>query len=158
MNQLNQSQKADESLMHVNVVPYAWGEDVSVFVSSQDDNSEVAGFDLIVAADTLWNAALHGAFARTIYMLLRGTPDARVHLVAGLHTGRYALFGFLRAVRSFRPPEEDVPMKARLDVFDISEREVNGETRRDWREDREGEDDAERRRWVVWIVLGWTHL
>ncbi|KAL5492672.1 hypothetical protein ACEPAI_4119 [Sanghuangporus weigelae] len=152
------SQVTDTIPKCIHVVPYAWGEDISALISSQKDDAEGVGFDLIVAADTLWNAALHDIFAQTIYFLLRRTPDARVHLVAGLHTGRYALSGFLRTVRSIHVSQRDNTPKPRLDVLDISEREVNDEARRDWREDRDGEDDMERRRWLVWIVLGWVDL
>ncbi|KAL5513421.1 hypothetical protein ACEPAH_3820 [Sanghuangporus vaninii] len=152
------SQVTDTILERIHVVPYAWGEDISTLILSQGQDAEGIGFDLIVAADTLWNAALHSTFAQTIYFLLRRTPDARVHLVAGLHTGRYAISGFLRAIRSNHVSQRDSTPKPRLDVLDISEREVSGETRRDWKEDREGEDDIERRRWVVWIVLGWVDL
>ncbi|KAL5531201.1 hypothetical protein ACEPAG_4077 [Sanghuangporus baumii] len=142
----------------VHVVPYAWGEDISALISSQRDDAEGVGFDLIVAADTLWNVALHDIFAQTIYLLLRRTPDARIHLVAGLHTGRYALSGFLRVVHSIHTSQKDSTPEPRLEVLDISEREVKSEARRDWREDRDGEDDMERRRWVIWIVLGWVNL
>ncbi|KAL5536669.1 hypothetical protein ACEPAF_492 [Sanghuangporus sanghuang] len=150
------SRVTDAILKCVHVVPYAWGEDISALILSQGDDAEGIGFDLIVAADTLWNAALHSTFAQTIYLLLRRTPDARVHLVAGLHTGRYTLSGFLRAIRSIHISQKDSKPKMRLDVLDISEREVIGEARRGWKEDRGGEDDMERRRWMVWMVLGWV--
>ena len=76
---------------------------------------------------------------------LRKTPEARVHLVAGYHTGRYTVDAFLKAVA-------DVDME----VEDTTERQVGGSLRRPWSVERaEEETEEERRRWVLWIVLRW---
>jgi len=124
------------------VVPYAWGSDVAPFVSC---NKEGTGFDIIMAADTLWNPELHWTFLETLRMTLRKTPRARIYLVAGLHTGRYTLQAFLDAVEGVG-----------LEVESVVEKEVCGEIQRPWSVVRaENEDEKERRRWVPWIILRW---
>lgn len=111
---------------------------------------ELRGYDLILAADTLWDSSLHGVFLYTLHLLLRRTPHARVHLVAGLHTGRYTIRAFLNLVRSG---------KFGLDILKVEEYKVDKENfGRAWAEEREGEDEGERRRWLVWIILGWASV
>ena len=79
------------------VIPYAWGEDPSPLLASTPNNSQPGGFDIIVAADVLWNASLHDVFVQSLRSLLRKTKDSRIYIVAGLHTGRYTIRGFLQA-------------------------------------------------------------
>jgi nicotinamide N-methyltransferase len=120
------------------VVPYAWGA----------DPAPLRGFDVVLAADTLWSPDLHVALVRTIAVALARTQDACAHLVAGLHTGRYTIAAFLRCVEA-----EDTE----LAVLGAEEREVGGGGRRAWDVRRaEGEEERERRRWVVWIRVGWA--
>jgi len=122
------------------VVPYAWGSDASAFSGDKD-----VGFDVIVAADTLWNPESHSLFVQTLKITLKKSADARIHLVAGLHTGRYTLQSFLDAVGG-----------TGFDTESVLEKEVNGEEERAWSVSRaEHEDERERRRWVVWISLRW---
>jgi len=122
---------------HCHVIPYSWGSDIASF------GNKKGGFDVIVAADTLWNPELHFVFLETLRMALRKTHGARVYLVAGLHTGRFTLQAFLDAVGNVG-----------LEVEDAVEREVCGETQRPWSVARaDNEDEKERRRWVLWIVL-----
>ena len=130
------------------VVPYAWGNDISPLIAPiRQQNSECSAlFDIIVAADTLWNPEAHAQFIETLCMCLSPSPDARIHLVAGLHTGRYTLESFLDAV-----------MTHGLQVERVVEREVTGDAQRSWDVTRaEGEDEKERRKWVVWMVLKWA--
>ncbi|KAH8104298.1 hypothetical protein DFH11DRAFT_1865014 [Phellopilus nigrolimitatus] len=144
---------------HVHVVPYAWGDDVSSVLSSlEPSSSETNGYDLILAADTLWDPASHLVFLHTISILLRRTPSARVHLVAGLHTGRYTICAFLNKVTAFR--NECVRAGGPgLEVGGIEEWDVGGGgKRRPWAEERGNEDEGMRRRWVVWINLRWSDL
>ncbi|KAI0061001.1 hypothetical protein BV25DRAFT_821652 [Artomyces pyxidatus] len=119
------------------VVPHAWGADSTALGSP---------FDVVVAADTLWNSAMHASLLTTLCGVLARTPGARVHLVAGLHTGRYTLGAFLREAegRGFV-------------VAEAVEREVSGVGQRAWDVERdEGvEAERERRKWVVWMVLRW---
>lgn len=121
----------------VRVVPYAWGSDPAAFGDG--------AFDVIVAADTLWNPELHALFLGTLQRLLHRTPDARAYLVAGLHTGRYTLQAFMDAVGEYG-----------LALEEAVEREVGGSRARPWDVARaEGEDERERRRWVVDMRIKW---
>ncbi len=118
-------------------VAYSWGSDSSALSG---------GFDVIVAADTLWNPDLHALFIKALQSILKRSPEARVHLVAGLHTGRYTIRSFIVAAEN-----------AGFVVVQATEMETGGSDRRAWCVSRaEGEDEKERRRWVVWIVLKWA--
>jgi EEF1A N-terminal glycine/lysine methyltransferase len=120
------------------VVPYAWG--------AEDSSLTRELFDVIVACDTLWNSDLHPLFIDALCTLLKKTSDARIHLIAGLHTGRYTLQAFMDAARS-----------AGLDIRNAQERKVtSGSVQREWSVSRgETENEQERRQWVVWITLAW---
>ncbi|KAG5647864.1 hypothetical protein DXG03_007788 [Asterophora parasitica] len=117
--------------------PHAWGSDPSSLIG------DGGGFDLIVAADTLWNPSLHDLLLTSLQMTLKKTSSARIHLVAGLHTGRYTIQSFLDAVQ-----------KVGFEVESATEKEVKGSQERAWNVAR-GDDDKERRRWVVWMALKW---
>ncbi|KAH9951211.1 putative methyltransferase-domain-containing protein [Amylocystis lapponica] len=128
-------------------VPYAWGSDPAPLLSSHAaaDIRPASGFDVIVAADTLWNSEAHPIFLQSLRETLRKSPDAHVYLVAGFHTGRYTIQTFLRSVRDLG-----------LEVEEAVEREVHGGGSRPWDVHRaETEDESERRRWVVWLSLKW---
>jgi predicted nicotinamide N-methyase len=135
------------------VVPYRWGSDVSTLLSSASPStSNNAGFDLIIATDTLWSSQTHSDLIYTLASTLRKRDSARIHLVAGLHTGRYAIQAFLDRV-----PQEGNG----LIVESVVEKGVDSERQREWVVDRShGWEDAERerRRWVVWIVLKWRQV
>ena len=135
------------------VVPHAWGTD-----PSGRSGELLPTADVVLAADTLWDAAQHAALLRTLSAVLARTPAARVHLVAGLHTGPYTLDAFFRAAQA-----------AGFVLVRVTEREVlRGEMdgrRREWDVHRwsagaagEDEDERERRRWIVWGVLKWGDL
>ncbi|KIP07144.1 hypothetical protein PHLGIDRAFT_30157 [Phlebiopsis gigantea 11061_1 CR5-6] len=129
------------------VVPHAWGSDPSPFWSNED-GSEEEGFDVVVAADTLWNSDLHGSFLKTLQQVLRRTKDARIYLIAGLHTGRYTLHAFMQMIEDYG-----------LVLVSVVEREVNGTLSRLWDVSRaEGEDEKERRHWVVDMELKWKNI
>jgi EEF1A N-terminal glycine/lysine methyltransferase len=129
------------------VVPHAWGTDPSALLPPPAD--------IVLASDTLWDAAQHAALLRTICAVLARTPTARAHLVAGLHTGRYTLDAFFRAARAVG-----------LVVMEATEREVLGGEkdagRREWDVCRllagSEDEERERRRWIVWGVLKWADL
>lgn len=128
------------------VVPYAWGNDPSVFCQPNSPSDHT--FDVVIAADTLWNSQLHLLFLESLCKTLRRSGDARIYLVAGLHTGRYTLQAFMDAVPGYQ-----------LEFEDIVERAVSGSEGRSWDvEHQENEDEKERRRWVVWMVLKWKAL
>ena len=135
---------------HARAVPYDWGTDISPLIDGGIQGVPENGqlFDIVIAADTLWNPALHKRFIQSLTMCLKRSHDARVHLVAGLHTGRYTIQSFLRAI--------EMEARCGLRVEYIVEREVSGTGSRLWDVSRaESEDERERRQWVVWIVLRW---
>ena len=128
------------------IVPYAWGSDTSPLLLSQNAHEDLTpGFDVVLAADTLWNSDTHHIFVQTLRLTLKRSPRARVQLVAGLHTGRYVIQSFLKLV-----------LDAGFVAEDIKERRVGASDERPWSVDRaEGEDEQERRRWIIWMVFRW---
>lgn len=131
------------------VIPYGWGSDPSPLMLSQNAHLDsIPGFDVVLAADTLWNSDTHRIFVQTLQLTLKRSTNARVHLVAGFHTGRYAIASFLRLI-----PD------AGFVIEELKERRIGGTLERSWSLDRaESEDEAERRRWVIWMVLRWRHV
>ncbi|KAJ7642765.1 putative methyltransferase-domain-containing protein [Mycena polygramma] len=71
-------------------VAYNWGSDPSELFSLDGEK-----FDVVIAADTLWNSEFHGKFLEALQLTLKRSPHARIHLFAGLHTGRYTILSFL---------------------------------------------------------------
>ncbi|KAH8077897.1 putative methyltransferase-domain-containing protein [Cristinia sonorae] len=142
---LKENVSLNEVTRNCRVVPYAWGTDPTPLLSPNGE-----GFDLILAADTLWNSDFHPGLLQTLSNTLRRASHARVQLVAGLHTGRYTLQRFL-----------DLLPKYGLVAEVLEERGVgnNDGERRGWDLGRaEGEDERERRRWVLWITLRWDRV
>jgi len=133
-------------------VPCAWGtdSDVGALVQHRDRSGpgrdhDHTRFDVVFAADTLWNPELHAPFLDTLCMCLKRGSDSRIHLVAGLHTGRYTIQSFL-----------DRTKLRGLVVLSATEREVDGTRSRPWDVSRAvNEDERERRKWVVWMILKW---
>lgn len=127
-------------------VPFAWGTDTeALMVPHRSGDRCNTRFDIVFAADTLWNPELHAPFIDTLCMCLKRGTDSRIHLVAGLHTGRYTIQSFLDATKL-----QGLALQSAI------EREVAGTQSRPWDVSRaEGEDEQERRRWVVWMILGW---
>ena len=124
---------------HCKVLPFAWGSDPTVVIG----NSK--GFDVVIAADTLWNPELHPIFIDSLKSTLKKSSTSRIHLVAGLHTGRYTIQAFLTQIER----------NSGLHIESISEREVTGFSTRLWDVLRSGEDERERRRWIIWMTLAW---
>ena len=147
---LNQNVAANIFDGSTHVVPYDWTTDnVSPFRTLSPD-----GFDVIVAADTLWNVDLHDPFLQSLESLLRRDGDvvstSSIHLIAGLHTGRWAIQGFLKTVENRR----------RFWLHRVVEMRANsgkGKTleERNWEVERADEDESGRRAWVVAITMGW---
>jgi len=121
------------------VLPYAWGSDPTVVLSSS------TGFDVVIATDTLWNPELHPIFIDTLKSTLKKSSSSRIHLVVGLHTGRYTIQAFLAQVQQ----------NTGFYVESISEREATGSSTRTWDVFRSEEDEGERRRWIIWMILAW---
>jgi EEF1A N-terminal glycine/lysine methyltransferase len=127
-------------LQSCRAVAYSWGSDPLCLLREQ------GRFDVIIAADTLWNPDLHGLFIVSLQATLKRSATARVHLVVGLHTGRYTLQSFMGAAQ-----------KAGFEVETAIEHEIAGQRQRAWSVEREdGEDERERRRWVLWVILRWN--
>jgi nicotinamide N-methyltransferase len=90
------TENVDKNVVSANcrAVAYGWGSDPSeLFLPNRTK------FDLVTAADTLWNPEFHGLFIEALQLTLKASPHSRVHLFAGLHTGRYTIQAFL--VRRF---------------------------------------------------------
>ncbi|PIL24689.1 hypothetical protein GSI_12573 [Ganoderma sinense ZZ0214-1] len=146
---LRENAKQNDVEARCRVVPYGWGSDPSPLFQSQNSNSDpVPGFDVVLAADTLWNSDFHDIFIQTLQLTLKRSPHSRVQLVAGLHTGRFVLQTFLNLV-----------LAAGFVAEELKERRVGGMDERPWSvEHAEGEDEQERRRWVVWMIFKWRDL
>ncbi|KAH9913956.1 uncharacterized protein BXZ73DRAFT_81765 [Epithele typhae] len=144
---LAENAKRNEAVDRCRVVPFAWGSDPSPLLRSQAAHTDpVPGFDVVLAADTLWNSDTHRLFVKSLQITLKRAPHARIHLVAGLHTGRYVLESFLKLM-----PE------AGFVAEQLEERRVGGTEERAWSVERaDGEDEQERRRWVIWMVFKWA--
>jgi nicotinamide N-methyltransferase len=126
-------------------VGYGWGTDPNTLMKTAQ-GEEIDGFDVVIAADTLWNSETHDLLADSLSRVLRKSSDARIHLIAGLHTGRWAIQKFMTLVTS-----KD------LEIVAVQEHAVREEITRPWAVERD-EDDSERRKWVIWIELKWTHV
>jgi EEF1A N-terminal glycine/lysine methyltransferase len=128
----------------VRVVGHAWGQSTST----------LGTFDIILAADTLWNPDLHIPFCQTLSRTLRRSDQARIYLVAGLHTGRWTIHRYLDKLTPFGLTIVSV-IERRVDgTFDYQEDHIRP-TEREWTVERDGEEESERRNWVVWIVVKW---
>lgn len=82
---------AENGVSNCRAVAYGWGSDPSELFLPNDNEK----FDVVIAADTLWNPEFHGLFIETLQLTLKKSPDSRIHLFAGLHTGRYTIQSFL---------------------------------------------------------------
>ncbi|KAJ7759183.1 hypothetical protein B0H16DRAFT_631418 [Mycena metata] len=139
---LTENVAANDVSANCRAVPYGWGSDPSELFSDDNENGK---FDVVIAADTLWNPEFHGLFIEALRLTLKQSLDSRIHIFAGLHTGRYTIQSFLSAVSA-----------AGFDLAASFERETSGTKQRPWSVDRaEGEDEAERRRWIVYLCLKW---
>ncbi|KAL7280422.1 hypothetical protein ACG7TL_005350 [Trametes sanguinea] len=139
---LSENVRRNEVSDRCRVVPYNWGSDATQLFPQTS-----GGFDIVLAADTLWNLDLHAIFVDTLQRTLRRSPDARVYIVAGLHTGRYVINSFLRRMSD-----------AKFVAESLVERSVSGSSNdRPWSvEHADEEDEQERRRWVVWMIFKWA--
>ncbi|GAA5914227.1 uncharacterized protein JCM6883_000781 [Sporobolomyces salmoneus] len=137
---------------------HTWGEEESLAAMLSANNGE--RFSHILMADTLWLTEAQTALVSSLSQLLAFTPSARIHLVAGFHSGRNAVRSFLRKAREAGFEEKLVDGK------EWEELAVGGETR-PWGWDLEGREDdqewveekesnSERGKWVVVGEMGWT--
>lgn len=131
--------------LHITCFPHIWGTPIPPFID---------GFDLVLLADTLYSSSTHVALLDSLSKLLApGNPDAMIHIVAGLHTGRAVVRAFLDKAfeRGFEMAGSE------LDGWEEWRCDEGGKgERREWGWDLESdrignaeEDIAERNRWVV---------
>ncbi|PKI83565.1 nicotinamide N-methyltransferase [Malassezia vespertilionis] len=82
----------------ISIYPHTWGnamDDVlDLLPCSASDPSP--RFDVLLLADCIWERFAHASLLKSITGLLARRADARVYMVAGLHTGRAVLLQFLR--------------------------------------------------------------
>lgn len=93
-----QEANPERSMAPLSVMGHTWGqamEDV-LDVLPVSRTQPTPKYDVILLADCIWERFSHQVLLRSIVYLLARTPTARVHMVAGLHTGRPTLIQFLR--------------------------------------------------------------
>ncbi|KAN0061024.1 hypothetical protein ACQY0O_006758 [Thecaphora frezii] len=99
--------KSDPKSQGIKVCGHIWGKNVDELLdclptprlslgAPRTGNAAAPKFDSILMADCLWDPLSHADLLKTLTSTLARTPDARVHVIAGLHTGREKITGFLR--------------------------------------------------------------
>jgi EEF1A N-terminal glycine/lysine methyltransferase len=131
---LSENIRRNDVTENCRAVGYGWGSDGLDWMPED-------GFEMIIAADTIWNPDLHGLFVDGVDRLLTKDGDGTVHVVAGLHTGRHTIDAFIRTVE-----------KRGLRVRTAVERTRQGDERR-WTVDGGDDGEGERRRWLIWIEI-----
>jgi len=127
-------------LPNVRVIGHIWGqdtEDILEFAPSR--------FSRIICADVLWDTFSHPALLKTLLALLAPSPESRIIVISGLHTGRGPLARFLR-LAAFRGL---VPDETGLREFEV------GGAEQHWDEYRADGDIRERNRWTLEFKLMW---
>ncbi|KAL4881142.1 hypothetical protein BJY04DRAFT_218659 [Aspergillus karnatakaensis] len=127
----------------ISVRPHEWG------TLSSDDSwavSNKGSYTRIIAADCYWMRGRHANLVSTMKWFL--APGGKIWTVAGFHSGRGVVVEFFKAAKA-----------GGLVVERAWERDLNsdigeGEIRREWVEEREGEGVENRRRWCIVAVLG----
>ncbi|OJJ03548.1 hypothetical protein ASPVEDRAFT_134055 [Aspergillus versicolor CBS 583.65] len=126
----------------IDIRPHEWG---TTLTSDPWAVSNKGLYTRIIAADCYWMSSQHKNLVRTMKWFL--APTGKVCVVAGFHTGRAIVAEFFQTA-----------VKMGLEVEKIYERDLNssleeGELRREWVNEREGEGVENRRRWCVIAVL-----
>jgi EEF1A N-terminal glycine/lysine methyltransferase len=88
----------------------------------------------------------HDALVRSLVRLLQRSSEARVFIVAGLHTGRTILSSFFKVAES----QSLIP-----DDYGVREYNVLYGRDRPWTEMRGTEDAIERKQWLIIARLRW---
>lgn len=89
------------------VVGHVWGTNADELLEALPGG---ARFDVVLLADCLWDPLSHAALLKTVLATLAFTPAARVHVIAGLHTGRDKITAFVR--RAYRAGLTLAPVSA----------------------------------------------
>ncbi|KAF1948968.1 hypothetical protein CC80DRAFT_282480 [Byssothecium circinans] len=119
----------------VSVEPHQWGDFSNPFASTNAHR-----YTRVLAADCLWMPYEHHNLALSMVHFLSPSPEARVYVIAGFHTGRAKMAPFI---------EEVVP-EVGLAVEDVFEMDAEGR-RREWVKERDGgrEDIGGRKKWLM---------
>lgn len=80
------------------VVGHIWGKDTEELLDCLP--AHVKAFDSILLADCMWDPLSHADLLKTLLNVLARHQDARVNVIAGLHTGRDKVTSFIR--RAYR--------------------------------------------------------
>ena len=117
---------------------HEWGDFSSDFALSHTH-----AFTRVLAADTLWLDSQHEALLGSMAHFLSEDAGSRIWVVAGFHTGRAKVAGFIDKVSSVG-----------LVVDEIWEVDIDGRTRL-WARERDGgkEDISGRKKWCLVAVL-----
>ncbi|EIM21803.1 hypothetical protein E3Q22_03316 [Wallemia mellicola] len=91
----NVKQNANEKA-NVKVMAHTWGKEVDDLLVGVYKE----GFNVILAADVIWDTFSHESLIDTFVEVLKKEDDARVILVAGYHTGRHVVQAFLRRAQA----------------------------------------------------------
>ncbi|KAH8176740.1 lysine methyltransferase domain-containing protein [Sarocladium implicatum] len=121
----------------VTVEGHAWGQ-----VDAATDgvhSGNMHAFDRIFACDCLWMPEQHENLRQSISYFLAKDETCRAWVIAGFHTGRAKMRSFF---------QESALAAAGLEIDSIWERDCEAKER-PWSWDREEEDPAFRRRWLV---------
>ena len=80
------------------VVGHIWGKSVEDLLDALPRGVE--NYDMVLLADCMWDPLSHADLLKTLLRVLARTPEARINVVAGLHTGREKVTSFIR--RAYR--------------------------------------------------------
>ncbi|SJX61433.1 uncharacterized protein SRS1_10491 [Sporisorium reilianum f. sp. reilianum] len=102
----------EEQRRKCKVVGHIWGKDTEELVDCLPRG--VGKFDSILLADCMWDPLSHADLLKTVLSVLSRDRDARVNVIAGLHTGREKVTSFIR--RAYRAGLRLAPLE-RPDVW-----------------------------------------
>lgn len=77
----------------IKVASHIWGKNTDDLLDCLPAREK---FDSVLLADCLWDPLSHADLLKTVVAVLARTPDARVNVIAGLHTGRDKVTSFIR--------------------------------------------------------------
>ncbi|WFD32983.1 nicotinamide N-methyltransferase [Malassezia sp. CBS 17886] len=81
----------------VSVFGHTWGQSVEDILDQVPGGGHV---DVVLLADCVWERFSHEALLKSVCRVLAHSPNARVYMVAGFHTGRATLAQFFRRALS----------------------------------------------------------
>ncbi|KAF2101371.1 hypothetical protein NA57DRAFT_34803 [Rhizodiscina lignyota] len=121
----------------VQVQGHTWGELDTAFATAKTHH-----FTRVLAADCLWMSYEHANLVKSMSHFLSLDTKARVHVIAGFHTGRAKVASFF----------QDVLSATDLIIESIWECNTDGR-RRAWDASRPEDDSGERKKWLIVAVL-----